>query len=96
LEEIRDVLFRKKFDFIDSSKKNEFILLLSQLAEIVYPRHKVDICRDKKDNKFIELALTAKVKIIVSGDNDLLSIKEYMGIKILSANEFLKMLENIE
>jgi len=96
LEEIRDVLFRKKFDFIDSSKKNEFILLLSQLAKIAYPKHKVDICRDKKDNKFIELALSAKVKIIVSSDNDLLSIKEYMGIKILSANEFLKMLENRE
>src|SRR3989338_4735612 len=96
LDEIRDVLFRKKFDFIDSSKKNEFILLLSQLAEIVYPRHKVDVCRDKKDNKFIELALSAKVKIIVSSDNDLLDIKEYNGIKILSVREFLKILENIE
>ena len=96
LQEIRDVLFREKFNFIDSSKKNEFILLLSQLAEIVYPRHKVDVCRDKKDNKFIELALSAKVKIIVSSDNDLLDIKEYNGIKILSVREFLKILENIE
>ena len=96
LQEIRDVLFREKFDFIDSSKKNEFILLLSQLAEIVYPTHRVDVCRDKKDNKFIELALSAKVKIVVSSDNDLLDIKEYNGIKILSVNEFLKILENIE
>ena len=93
LQEIRDVLFRPKFDFIDSSKKNKFILLLSQLAEIVYPTHKVDICRDKKDNKFIEVALSAKVKIIVSSDEDLLVLKEYQGIKILSVNEFLKVIE---
>lgn len=96
LQEIQDVLFRPKFDFIDSSKKNEFILLLSQLAEIVYPTHKVDVCRDKKDNKSIELALSAKVKIIVSSDNDLLDIKKYNDIKILSASEFLKMLEDTE
>jgi len=96
LQEIRDVLFREKFDFIDSSKKNEFILLLSQLADIVHPKHKVDICRDKKDNKFIELALSAKAEIIVSSDNDLLDIKEYNGIKILSASEFLKILEDNE
>ena len=96
LREVKEVLFREKFDFIDSSKKNEFILLLSQLAEIVYPKHKVDICRDKEDNKFIELALSAKVKISVSSDNDLLDIKEYNGIKILSVSEFLKILENIE
>lgn len=95
LMEIREVLFREKFDFIDSGKKNEFILLLSQLAEIVYPKHKVDICRDKEDNKFIELALSANVNIIVSSDNDLLVIGEYRGIKILSVDEFLKMLESV-
>ena len=92
LGEIREVLFRKKFDFIDSDKKNEFILLLSQLAEIVISKHKVDIYRDKEDNKFIELALTAKAGIIVSSDEDLLSIKEYEGIKILSPSEFLELL----
>ena len=93
LEEIREVLFREKFNFIDSDKKNEFVLLLFQLAEITYPTHKVDICRDKDDNKFIELALSANVKIIVSSDNDLLAIKEYEGIKILSPHDFLKILE---
>ena len=93
LEEIREVLFREKFDFINSDKKNEFLLLLSQLAEIIIPKHKVDICRDKEDNKFIELALTSNIKIIVSSDEDLLSIKEYKDIKILSPSEFLEFLK---
>lgn len=92
LEEVREVLFRKKFAFIDSDKKNEFILLLSQLAEIVCPQQKVDICRDKDDNKFIEAALSAKINIIISSDEDLLALKEYEGIKILSPHEFLESL----
>ena len=83
LEEIREVLFREKFNFIDADKKNEFILLLSQLAEVVYPMHKLNICRDKEDNKFIELAVTAKADYIVSGDCDLLELKMYSGIKII-------------
>ena len=93
LEEVRGVLFRPKFDFIDADRKNEFLLLLSQLAEIVIPKHKVEICRDKDDNKFIELALTARVKIIVSSDEDLLILKEYKDIKILSPSEFLEFLK---
>lgn len=93
LEEVREVLFRKKFAFIDSDKKNEFILLLSQLAEVVYPTQKVNICRDKDDNKFIEAALSARVNIIISSDEDLLVLQEYEGIEILSPHEFLELLE---
>ena len=93
LEEIREVLFRKKFAFIDSDKKNEFILLLSQLAEIIYPTHRVNICRDKDDNKFIEAALSAKATIIISSDEDLLVSREYAGVKILSPQKFLELLD---
>ena len=92
IEEIREVMFRPKFDFIDSNKKSEFIMLLSQLAEVIIPKDKVNICRDKDDNKFFELALAAKVKIIVSSDGDLLSIKEYNGINVLSPSEFLEFI----
>lgn len=94
LEEIRDVLFRKKFNFIDDNKKNEFILLLAELADVKTATHKVDICRDKDDNKFIELALSAKAKYVVSGDDDLLFIKKFKGIKIISASEFLRIIED--
>jgi len=93
LEEVREVFFRSKFDFIDIDKKNEFILNLASLAEIIYPTHKVDICRDKDDNKFIEAAISAKVNFIVSSDKDLQVIKEYNGIKIISVDEFLKILK---
>jgi putative PIN family toxin of toxin-antitoxin system len=93
LKEVKEVLYRKKFDFIEKEKKDEFILLLSELADIIEPNVNIDICRDKADNKLVELAVFADVNVIVSGDEDLLELKEYKGIKILHANQFLDLLQ---
>ena len=46
------------------------------------------ICRDPKDDKFINCAIDAKAIYIVSGDNDLLTIKNFAGIEIITAREF--------
>mgnify|MGYP000614924767 CR=1 FL=1 len=51
------------------------------------------ISRDPDDDKFIACALSAKAKIIVSGDKDLLDIKCYASIDILTPKEFLKMIK---
>jgi putative PIN family toxin of toxin-antitoxin system len=93
LKEIKEVLYRKKFDFIDKEKKDEFIVLLSELTEIMEPNIEINICRDKADNKFIELAVSSNAKIIVSGDEDLLELKEYKDIKIMDANHFLAIFQ---
>ena len=46
------------------------------------------ICRDADDDKFINCAIDAKAIYIVSGDNDLLTIKNFAGIEIVTAREF--------
>lgn len=46
---------------------------------------------DPDDNKFIECALECKADYIVSGDRHLLNLKEYEGMKIINASEFLKV-----
>ena len=58
-------------------------------CHLVYPSGKFDIVRDKKDNKVIECAFDGKVDYIVTGDPDLLVLKEFKGIKIITAKEFL-------
>jgi predicted nucleic acid-binding protein len=52
-----------------------------------------DICSDKDDLKFLELAVSVQADYVVSGDKDLLKLKEVEGIKILSPAEFLALLE---
>ena len=48
----------------------------------------VDVCRDPDDNKFIACAVDAKAIYVVSGDKDLLTVKNYNEIEIVTAKEF--------
>jgi putative PIN family toxin of toxin-antitoxin system len=47
---------------------------------------------DPADDKFIECAVALKAEAIITGNKSLKEIRNYMGIKILSAREFLKSL----
>lgn len=47
------------------------------------------IKQDPNDNMFIECAVALECPYIISGDKHLRSVKDYMGIKILSPKEFL-------
>ena len=49
---------------------------------------RISVCRDPDDNKFIECAVDAKCLYIVSGDKDLLVLKRYEGIEIVTVAEF--------
>lgn len=48
----------------------------------------ISVCRDPDDDKFINCALDSNCSYIISGDNDLLTIKNYNGIKIVTVAEF--------
>jgi putative PIN family toxin of toxin-antitoxin system len=45
---------------------------------------------DPEDDKFIECAVALKANVIITGDKALKTMSEYMGIKILTPQEFLK------
>lgn len=57
---------------------------------MVLPTQTVDLCRDEKDNKYLELALAAKADCIITGDLDLLFLHPFDKTPILSAADFLK------
>lgn len=52
------------------------------------------ITEDPDDNRILECALESKSRYIVSGDNHLLSLREFVGIRILRAPDFLKAIIN--
>lgn len=49
------------------------------------------ISGDPADNKFIECAVAADAKYIISGDRHLLNLKVFKGIRILPPTKFLKV-----
>lgn len=48
------------------------------------------ICRDEDDNNVLHIADYIKVDLLITGDKDLLDLKEYFGIKILTPREFIE------
>lgn len=83
--EIREVFGRAKFRRYLTPRRVERLLdLLLAAAIIVEPAEAIFDCRDPKDNKYLELALAAEAKTIVSSDSDLLSLDPWRGIRIIS------------
>ena len=83
-QEIVDKIVHKKGGTFDFSLFNFFIASLNIVKTVV----DIDVCRDADDNKFIECAVDSGAMYIVSGDSDLLDLKEYSGIKIINAKDF--------
>jgi len=88
LAEYRNVLqrVRGKRDFADFSKWDR---LLTELSEAVEPKQLPGICRDPDDDKYLEAAVGGQAQALVSGDKDLLVLKDIHGIPILSPRAFL-------
>ncbi|GHV14671.1 putative toxin-antitoxin system toxin component, PIN family [Fibrobacterales bacterium] len=64
------------------------------LCEKISPKTHITICRDTDDNMFLECAIDGKCIYIVSGDKDLLVLKEYEGVKIMTVKQFLDNFED--
>ena len=96
LKEAEEVLKRPKFKEVIMSTKqtpNEIIQKIISISHIVFgPKLNINICRDPNDNMFIECAINAKADYIVSGDKDLLTLKEYANVKIVTTSEMLRLL----
>ena len=96
INEIKLVLNRPKFQEIiklTNLTTNEIIKKVISVSHIVVgPKLNIKICRDPKDNKFLECAEHTKADYLVSGDKDLLVLKEYKGIKISRTSKILNLI----
>ena len=69
---------------------------LSFLHVVTIPKTLNAVPRDPEDNAVLECALEARATHIVTGDDDLLSLKEFRGIQIVRATEFLEIINEQE
>lgn len=60
-------------------------------SQIVEEKVHLKLCRDPDDDKFLSCALLGNTDYLVSGDDDLLSLKTIGASKIVTAKEFLKL-----
>ena len=102
LAELFEVLARPKFRrYFTREDVEELGELLYERAEIVEPTIHVRLCRDPKDDIFLNVAIAGRVPYLVTGDDDLKGDealkgkmhKEY-GVHIVSVPEFLAILSS--
>ena len=91
LDEYIEVL--QRIGLGDGREVEELLSLFAKGFNILFTTKtpKIKAVRDDPDDdKFIECAVGLKAEVIITGDKALKAMNEYMGIKILSPQQFLK------
>jgi putative PIN family toxin of toxin-antitoxin system len=96
LEELGRVLSYPKIRDARWMTEAEVVELVQILAEesILVPGHlSVTASRDPADDKFLAAAVEADADYLVTGDKDLLTLKTYRHVKIVTPAVFRQMLQ---
>lgn len=95
LREFENVMQRPKFKVYNNDDEvHRTVQVLMHVADFVIVISKFSVVeRDFKDNMILETAYDGQASFIVSGDDHLLSLKSFRGIKIVSVKEMLDYLE---
>ena len=97
LAELAEVIARPQFDTIlvrSNTSRERSLAELHELTEVIAPPPLAEpVCRDPDDDAVLALAIAASADLIVSGDRDLLNLKSFQGIAIVTPAEALRRVE---
>jgi putative PIN family toxin of toxin-antitoxin system len=92
LAELYDVLHRKQLRrYVEEEDARSFVAALARESVWIDVNVQINTCRDPKDNKFLEVAVSGQATQLITGDADLLVLDSFQGIRILSPQEFLDL-----
>ncbi len=96
LTELREVLNRRKFDkYLQIEERQKFLIKFVDTSRRILIQETISICRDAKDNKFLELAVNGDAQFIITGDQDLLVLNPFRGIKIITPEILVSEFRNL-
>jgi putative PIN family toxin of toxin-antitoxin system len=99
LREIGRVFLYEKLQRYRWMSEEDVTVLLELLASeslLVPGKVAVKASRDPEDDKFLAAALEGKARYVVSGDKDLLDLKVYQNVRIITPAAFLQILRKAE
>ena len=92
LSEIERNLIKKIH--LPRSTVQDVVDYLSDVTEIVAPENlDQSVCKDKNDIPVIGTAVAGKARFIITGDNELLALKKFRKISIVSPRDFWSYLK---
>jgi len=90
MTEILLVLRRPKFKkYFTQQEIQELIKSLTLHSDLIEVKSKVEMCRDPKDNFLLSLCVDSNANFLITGDDDLLSLKKIGKAKIITIKEYL-------
>ena len=93
LAEFVEVMSRDKFAEVGRSGLASFLSILVRRTTIVSVKHtRRLIAQDPEDDMVLNTALKGNASYIVSGDEHLLDLKRFKGVKIVAVDEMLETL----
>ena len=75
----------------DSEGVARTALLLAEMGEILATKQRLRLLTDDPDNRILECAVAGAADLIVTGDRELLDLKQFQGIRIVSLRSYLEM-----
>jgi len=95
-EELIEVLQRPKFKkYFSLENIAELISLLDLKTEKIEITEYFADCRDPKDNFLLELCVSGSADYLITGDDDLLALNPFHGVKIINYRLFREILQNL-
>ena len=91
---VREVL-RTKFCW-SRERLALFVTNLLDFTHLVNPAQNLDVIpEDPSDNRILECAVEGNAICVISGDRHLLNLKEFRGIRLVTASQFLDEVQSI-
>lgn len=94
LTELAEVIGRAKFDAVlarSNTSRERLLAEVRRLAEVIEPPAlSQPVCRDPDDDQVLALAIAARADLVVSGDDDLLSVGSFEGIPVVAPSEAVR------
>lgn len=94
LDEIRRTASKPKLKiFFPSGTVEEMLDVIEPFSEMVEVESVVNECRDPNDNFLLALAKDGNADFLITGDKDLLSIKQFEHTKIITFSDLIEIVK---
>jgi putative PIN family toxin of toxin-antitoxin system len=80
----------------DREALSHVAVILGELGRIVKPDMTLHVLKDDPDNRILECAVSSDADAIITGDEKILKLGSYAGIKIMSLAEYFSWQEEPE
>jgi putative PIN family toxin of toxin-antitoxin system len=93
LLEVKETIKKPKLSKYVLPNRRTMLLELMQACRMMYFDEQISVSRDPNDDFLLDLAVASNADFLITGDKDLLILKNYQQTNIVTFNAFMTMLE---